>query len=113
MILSLPLPPSVNEAYIRPKFGGKYILSDKARTWRTEAILMLRGYPRISGKVKINCIYVFPDKRRRDFHNYGKLLYDALQESKIIEDDSHIMEEHSSVLIRKGFAYVLIEIIEF
>lgn len=112
MILSLTLPPSVNEAYIRPKFGGKYILSDKARAWRTEAIWWLRQYSLIAGKVEVDAIYIFPDKRRRDFHNYSKLLYDALQEARIIEDDSLIVKETSSVMIRKGMAGVLFEVKE-
>lgn len=86
--VSLPFPPSINRLY--RAIGGRSILSEAYRLWKTEAgwALNLQHPTPVPGRVAVTIELSPPDKRRRDADNSGKAVLDLLVAHKIIEDDS-------------------------
>lgn len=90
--ISLPLPESVNAMYIRTRNG--VTLTRKAKQWVNTARYLAQNelcdqdWNFESGNVWITCDlnFYFPDKRKRDNHNYFKLLFDALEGFVYIND---------------------------
>lgn len=97
--LTLPIPISVNDAYLNvknkwsPKARGRALTKD-AQNWKEAAIIALMRYrkPFIEGKPRYDITYrfIFGTEHRRDIANYEKILTDLLVERKFILDDSYI-----------------------
>jgi len=102
--VSLPFPPSINALY--RAVGGRSILSEKYRLWKTEAGLVLNSQrpKKVLGKVAVSVELCAPDKRRRDADNAGtKALLDLLVSHQIIEaDDNRILKEIKVVWVDQG-----------
>lgn len=107
----LPLPPSINNSLIRFSHR-KTIMTRECRKWRRDAIILLRkqaieyGFVKLTGKVRIERNFTFPDFRRRDESNYVKHLDDAIVDAGLIDDDSMIWIAHNTKNIEKGIAKV-------
>ena len=93
--IEVPLPPSVNNAYLNARKGR--VQSQKTKKWYSIAknsIFFSRskyGDPRaISPPYLIVYELYRPDKRIRDCANYEKLLSDLLVKYEVITDDSDI-----------------------
>lgn len=93
--LTLPWPPSVNRIWRAWK--GRVLLSKEGRQYRQDVALCvaqarLQGFGR--REVRVRAVAYLPDKRRRDIDNLAKAAYDALQASRVFDDDSQIVESH-------------------
>ena len=88
--IELPWPPSVN-GYWR-SFRGRQILSKRARTYKdTIAIIMAKNtFSRLSGGLSADIVLHPPDKRRRDWDNWHKAVFDALADCGLYDDDSQV-----------------------
>lgn len=102
--ITLPFPPSINALY--RAVGGRSILSEKYRKWKSEAgLTLISQRPRkMPGKVAVSVELCAPDKRRRDADNAGtKALLDLLVSHQIIEaDDSRFLKEIKVVWVDQG-----------
>jgi len=90
---TLHAPPSTNHLYVR-KGRGTFI-SPRYRQWRKEAVLIIEEahrtrqfYAQPPYAVQITAHV----SRRRDIDNLIKPILDALEDSKLIEDDRHVDE---------------------
>lgn len=89
--MSFPWPPSLNTYF--SVFGGRKILSKKGRAYKRDVAAIIRlKHARHTrpeqGPVEARIELCPPDKRRRDWDNLHKAVFDALQEGGVIEDDS-------------------------
>ena len=86
---------SVNKYY--RSWKGRVLISKDGKEFKNELELHLTNYQKILGKIKLNIILHFKDKRKRDVDNYAKVLIDCLK-NKLFEDDDMIyklyMEKH-------------------
>jgi crossover junction endodeoxyribonuclease RusA len=100
----LPFPPSINRLY--RAVGGRSILSEAYRLWKTEAGRLLNSqHPKkMLGKVAVTVELCAPDKRRRDADNAGtKAVLDLLVSHQIIEaDDSRILRAITAKWVDAG-----------
>lgn len=110
--LWLPMPPSVNNYYVRAarritrgkRAGASYVgerISDEGLVFRAEVSRIVRsGHrapPRFSGRLAIRCVLCPPKLVRiRDLDNRWKALLDALTAAGVILDDS-LFDEVSMV----------------
>jgi Holliday junction resolvase RusA-like endonuclease len=86
--LSLPLPPSLNAAYINDRFTNRRIRTKVCKDYINYVGLQLNTMHLEPLKL-VPLFWVWwywPDKRVRDSDNYFKVLYDALK-GKLFTDD--------------------------
>ena len=96
------MPPTINslDAYTRTA----KILARKAKTqYHGTVYTLLRhqlgpGYPMITGPVKLSMVLHFTRRGRFDLDNRVKILQDALQYSRVMDDDSQI----DLLVVRRG-----------
>ncbi len=90
MVVTLPMPPSVNHYW---RFGrGRFYVAEKGMEFRRAVCAKFRDTcaAPLEGNVSIE-IYVYPpDKKRRDLDNILKALLDALAYAKVYADDSQV-----------------------
>lgn len=87
---NLPWPPSVNNYYSRSKYG--VYLKPKVHIFRKKVWEALINHKRFNNlKVELHIKLFPPTQRKYDIDNSLKALLDALQFSKIIDDDSQIL----------------------
>lgn len=94
------LPPSVNHLYHNALINGRRmrVLNKKGKLWREDARLMAmiwakrNRWTKSDGKVVMRLWFYYPDKRRRDSHNFLKLLADSL-EGILYEDDKMLLPQ--------------------
>lgn len=90
--ITLPFPPSINKYYGKCWRGNVYIKpAGKAFREKTKIILSQIGMSNINTKERLKAVMVFhaPDKRRRDWDNLQKAVWDGLKKH-IYEDDCQI-----------------------
>lgn len=86
----LPFPPSVNRYY--RNIGYRTLLSREGRAYRDAVCALLAGRVQQPLSVPLQAeLHLFPpDRRRRDWDNFQKGVWDALQHAGIYHDDSQI-----------------------
>jgi len=98
MKVKLPFPPrraSINHLYYVGKHGRIY-KSHEAKKWHREAVRIIREAMREwdktewEGWIGVRIHLHTPDRRKRDVHNYIKIIADAVSEA-IGVDDMYIM----------------------
>jgi crossover junction endodeoxyribonuclease RusA len=95
IILTLPLPPSVNHYYRRGKGGKVYIGAEGVRFRQVVAYACIQARVKpIGGKLKVAGVFYCGDHRRHDLDNFGKCLLDALQHGGCYGDDFDIDDQH-------------------
>lgn len=99
--LELPLPPSVNHAFLTTGTGMR-INSPFTQVWYRTAILLTRNYmQRYNLKPFDSWVYCdmefFLGRRGSDSHNYIKIYDDALEKAGIVVNDSLILNRIQSV----------------
>jgi len=94
MIITVPLPPSVNQAYATNWKTKRRFKSKPYSDWlaHCEFLVLNQGVVFTPGRVKVEYICGKPDKRRRDLGNLEKPLSDMLVKCGLIEDDCKIDE---------------------
>ena len=99
---------SVNKYY--RSWKGRVLISKDGKEFKKELELYLTNYEKILGKIKLNIILHFKDKRKRDVDNYAKVLIDCLK-NKLFEDDDQIYQLYMEKHIGTGYNQISIEII--
>jgi crossover junction endodeoxyribonuclease RusA len=86
----LPLPPSVNRYY--RNIGYRTLLSREGRAYRVAVCSLLAGRvgQPLSGPLEVELDLYPPDRRRRDWDNANKGIWDSLQHAGVYVDDSQI-----------------------
>lgn len=102
----LPLAPTLNHAYFSTRFGGR-ALKKHGREWMEtskkilEQAALEQGWECVDGeKVCVDILTVFPDRRRRDVNNTGKLLLDAPQDI-VYKDDKVALPRFINFMVDK------------
>ena len=85
----LPYPPTINNYYVRSKYGAIFI-NQKGRSYRAAVQYNMRHEKPIEGKIKLHIDVFPPDKKKRDMDNLNKCLLDSLQNTGVIKDDYDI-----------------------
>lgn len=120
-VLELPLPPTINHYYLnatrKRKGGGSYMarmLSEAAEAFRMDVIRATRkGHvtpPLLTGRLSI-VVYACPvNAASWDLDNRWKPLLDALQNAKVIENDSLFDDERivRGNIVPRGRAWLAI-----
>lgn len=90
-MITIPLPPSQNHAYITTRKGQR-IMTEHHRQFkqgvRLSVIVQIRGKvlkPYISLSL-LQMAFFWPDKRARDYDNYAKISLDCIK-GLLVEDD--------------------------
>lgn len=106
LLLTLPLPPTINHCYITTRRGQR-VLTAEGKAWieiaqaEAKRVARERGWKiRPKAQVVIEIDTYFPDKRRRDCHNGAKLTMDGL-EKVLYDDDRYVLPRYMSVQIDK------------
>ena len=115
LVLSLPLPPSVNS--YRTVYRGMMRLSKEGRAFKAAVSDYVVEYrvPKLGdSKLRVSMVLFPRDKRKIDIDNRIKAVLDALQDAGVFNDDFQV-DELSIVrgkTIKGGAIRVLIEQIE-
>lgn len=97
--LILDLPPSVNHMYANVKVSNRSIkvLTKGAKKWYEDSLKLIQIWKRVNqwdmidNKLIVRIWFYYPDYRRRDSHNYLKILMDVLETGKIYSDDRYAL----------------------
>ncbi|QDU39702.1 Crossover junction endodeoxyribonuclease RusA [Maioricimonas rarisocia] len=86
----LPFPPSVNRYYRH--VGYRTLLSREGREYRRQVCALLAGRvgQPLSGPLQVQLALYPPDRRRRDWDNFQKSVWDSLQHAGVYLDDSQV-----------------------
>ena len=100
IMLTLPLPPTINHYYGQNPRGKRYIKATGI-AFRNEVlrIVAAAGHPVVEGRLSM-LVEIFPANRiRQDLDNRAKALQDALTCAGVWLDDEQIDDLH---LVRRG-----------
>ncbi|MGE0378964.1 MAG: RusA family crossover junction endodeoxyribonuclease [Planctomycetaceae bacterium] len=88
----LPFPPSVNRYYRH--VGPRTLLSRDGRNYRQAVIALLAGRVRqpLLSELEVELDLYPPDRRRRDWDNFQKGIWDSIQHAGVYHDDSQIKQ---------------------
>jgi crossover junction endodeoxyribonuclease RusA len=94
MLLTVPMPPSVNSLYGTTADGQKF-LTDEQRDYRRNVIgivhIACKGMPPLyTNRLHLWMRLHFSNRRRTDIDSRIKAAFDALQHAKVYKDDSQI-----------------------
>jgi len=95
MRIVLPLPISLNSMYSQSRSGHRF-KTQEAKDWEEEFMLKLlisRVKPLGKAKIEVFISYYFKDNRS-DLGNRTKILIDALQKSRFIDNDNQVWALH-------------------
>lgn len=97
--LRLPYPPSVNDYWIRTRFG--MAVGSKGKKYREAAFgaWLEQGAPKVAGRLSVVIEVYPPTQGRRDLDNICKALLDAMTAAGVWPDDELIDDLR---LIRRG-----------
>jgi len=110
--IRLPWPVSINNYYVRTRFGGVAIgkAGREYRTVASEEWSRQAGSVTFDGRIAVRLVCVFPDERERDLDNIEKCLFDALQHAGAFRRDSQVKLKTSEqeMVQRPGWVEVTI-----
>lgn len=117
---TLPIPPSVNHSHREWYMNGRQmrVPTKKTKDWRKEAEYVIVKAIKDSEwkklektKVIVELFIYWPDKRKRDCHNLGKLIYDVM-EGLVYDDDRWVLPRYIDFLYDKEKPRVEITVYE-
>lgn len=109
--MTLDLPVSVNHQYITTRRGIK-ILTPKAKQWVNENSVKITEWVKenewesVDNKLVVYLWFYYGDKRKRDCHNFFKMLFDQLEADGIVTNDKFIIPRVVDYEVDKGNARV-------
>lgn len=111
MKITLPFPPSVNNAFPTSR-SGKRFPSPRYKAFKENAAIWLLTQRKrvLQGDLKVE-MKLFRPQKRGDIDNYSKCIFDVLK-GVCFEDDSQIAELHISRFDDKDNPRVELEITE-
>ena len=68
MKIEIPIPALTQNVYYR-KFQNRLIISKRGKEYKELVNTYIQSYPKILGKVKLDLVFYFKDKRKRDLDN--------------------------------------------
>ena len=80
------------------------------------AIFLLKYKMNINTPINLKCVFIVPDKRKRDIVNLLNAIQDILVKYKVIEDDNYNIVKSvdgSRIIYEKGIEKTIIEISEY
>lgn len=97
MILDLPI--SVNHQYRNAYVKGRAIkiLSPKAKEWvnanspKIKNWIFENNWQTVDEKLIVYLWFYYKDNRKRDCHNFFKMLFDQLEQDGLVENDKYII----------------------
>jgi Holliday junction resolvase RusA-like endonuclease len=105
MILSLPIPPSVNNYLRSAGRGRKWFYSKEARAYfdlvpyvKTKMHKAPFNFP-IEEDVDVYFTFYFKNERRIDVNNLLKIPCDLLEKAGVVKDDKLIMPQVSRIVV--------------
>ena len=110
-MITLPMPPSINNTYKRGK--NSFYKSAEAKAWETQAGWELKKQWRrkpLEGHIHLRVAWFF--KRERDISSGLKILEDLLQKQSVYLNDSQIYQEYTEKFFDKENPRVEIEVVE-
>ena len=121
LLVTIPTKPgepvSVNHAYHRHRWTGKVYRTPEAQVWQEvvswevkRAWLDGEG-PSLNTAISLTVDYYFRDNRRRDSHNFAKILTDAVA-SALGVDDRYIRYRDGAVAVDRDNPRVVLHIEE-
>lgn len=87
--LRLPWPPSVNNYWVRTRFGSLAV-GKKGKAFRLDVKDIVGTHSFGSARLKVTILVNPPDKRKRDLDNLLKSTLDALEHAGLYDDDCQI-----------------------
>jgi len=90
--LLLPVPPTANKLYPTGRNGRRF-KSKGYKEWEETASRSLEGQAipeTLLGRLSVEYVFSFKDKRRRDIGNFEKAVSDFLQNIGVFKDDCQI-----------------------
>lgn len=89
MIVTLEIPPSTNATY---RHSGHFVyMLPEARVWKNGATIQLKQFHGAE-PTKVTIRYYL--KRDRDVDGSHKIILDAMQDARVVANDSSIVELH-------------------
>lgn len=111
ILLTLPLPPTINHYYgMRPR-GGRYIKPAGVAFRQAVAdVVAAAAHPKFEGRVAVFAAIHPADRRKQDIDNRAKSLQDALSHAGVWLDDEQIDDLHlvRREVIKGGMVKVVI-----
>ena len=98
---------SVNKYY--RTFRGRVLISADGREFKKQIAMFLEGHEKVIGKIELQLVFYFKDKRKRDVDNYAKVLIDCLK-NVLFEDDDMIYKLYMEKHIGTGDDRILVNI---
>lgn len=116
VLLTVPLPPSVNQLYGVGENGQKFLLPEQ-KIFRNDVIgtahIAMRGAEPLTGRLEVWMRLHFSNRRRSDISNRIKALEDAMTHARVYKDDSQIDALHiERVVDPNGQEFCTVEIRE-
>lgn len=117
MLIKLPLPPTVNNAYgVNRKSGARY-LKTAQKEYREAVIKLVRENKwdfQANVRLTLHIVLNFEDNRKNDLDNRIKPLWDACTHAKVWEDDSLIDDYHvlRGIVGKPGGVYMQLQAVE-
>lgn len=108
MKIELPIQALTQNVYYR-KFQNRLIISKRGKDYKELVNNYIQSYPKILGKVKLDLVFYFKDKRKRDLDNLHKCLIDSMK-NVLFEDDDMIYKIYLEKHIGTGIDKIIINI---
>lgn len=108
MKFSMPIPPTVNRIYRRPRFGAGLYKTEEAKNYDRYVKKKLHQYNPVLGPISVRLEFYFLNSKR-DIDSGLKVLLDAMQ-GRMYTNDTQIKELHVYKLKDKLYPRVDIEI---
>jgi Holliday junction resolvase RusA-like endonuclease len=92
LMLTLPMPVSVNDAWHATPGGGKTLTAEHRAYRKTVGRIVRQTWkqPALYGRIEMHAILCFPDRRVADIDNRIKPLQDALTVAGVWRDDCQV-----------------------
>lgn len=104
VVLTLPMPPSMNHAYVTLRNGRRAKSSEVIR-YHASVRRLAEGIVPITGRIAVSTVYTTPhpfgNTLRGDLNNRDKVLFDALK-GVAYYDDKQICETKSCFVYKNG-----------
>jgi len=88
----IPYPPSINNYYVRTKYGT--MIGKAGKDYRARVIESIQEqlgpFNVLCGRLSISMVLFPPDNRKRDLDNTQKALLDAITHAGVYKDDSQL-----------------------
>ena len=108
MKIEIPIAALTQNVYYR-KFQNRLIISKRGKDYKELVNNYIQSYPKILGKVKLDLVFYFKDKRKRDLDNLHKCLIDSMK-NILFEDDDMIYKIYLEKHIGAGVDKIIINI---